>query len=1336
MDTHKISKAEFCIVDEQTACRLAVVDIDSSSMSSSKLGTLIDTRMGTLNSLEKCPTCSNTSDKCTGHFGIFKLPFKIMHPFFHVYTLNILKLFCLSCCKLVAKTIKHARPKSCPHCTTIMPKIQVKEGNLYFDGKLWTHKSVYECLKKVSPTTMSKFGVKMNLDTYFVSQMLIPPIRIRPFNNVFNTNYHDEITTKLLSVLKSKSEGELFINMASYQFQDSITKSRGRSNHSLESKSLASRWKGKKGRIRGNLMGKRINYTARTVISPGPDIALNEIGVPHQIAQTLTKVEYITCYNICHWQSVINSRHHSVLFIIKDNGVKIKLNKHKSIVTLRIGWKLMRCLKDGDMVLMNRQPSLHRYSVMAHKVKIVPTKTFQLNLSCTPTYNADFDGDEMNCHAVQGEDANTEALTLMNVNQQIGSAQSSSANMSLVQDSMLGVYLISLKNVFLKRCQVFEILYDVDVELLPPPTILKPKPLWTGKDILSVLIPRFYEYKDDTTFIHNGKFMYGLSKKKIFGNDRKGIAYHIHRLISSEKASEYIMKWQRLSRNYIDMTGISVTPRFLFNSDNQEKASFKDFLRKQSKPQDKDILIYTEKIANMTKTQDDYDMIENMVKSGAKGKEFNLMQIKGCVGQQTIMGKIFTLPLPSYTSKTLPILKDKAFIVSSYTEGLTEEEHFVHAISGREGVIDTSVKTADTGYLHRKMTKTMESFTVYYDKTVRGHGKNIVQFLYGADNFDASKLDLWTYTVKTCKEVWEMGLEEDITRLFCRHLFCYQGQTVLLALPFQVFNLRSCRHRCGVHCKAVTFDVIHEFFNRIMLNFNHGSLLAYLASELVDMSKFNICAETWNCFEDTAITLLHGALVSAGEMVGMLAVGSIGEPCTQMTLNSFHSCGIGNAAVSVGIPRLKDIIDVKVNSDPFLIVSDKLENLFIAYYLSNKHCVGDICKIWPKTHQDGRKIEAYFRCHVDINDDIVVIHFKKNSEAELLACHAIMQKHPLLKSYLPLSMQLGVLVGRDLSTLSKNTPLSQNNALHQSNLYFTREKFHKNLDSILVRKKDYVQLLYEDVLSNDFVSTYDIYLAFESFGTEFCNLTIFNEITKIISSGGTVNSRHILLVSDVMVMHGSLHAFHRHAFQKIKSVNTFEQASFEQTVDCFKKSAFFNHKFDLCSVSDNIICGQLFTGGTNAMTLIELKTESHIKEKKEVKIIKTIIRREWSIEENNDDPCPTSPNYCPSSPLYCPSSPAYMMQDDDSTEDDENYIVGVGGVVHLEKNTTKIEDTYNFEQASSEDTFRINMMNSLNSLFEPPSPHIDVVTNQITTEKSIVEKSEDAYQFIKKMLNL
>ena len=154
------------------------------------------------------------------------------------------------------------------------------------------------------------------------------------------------------------------------------------------------------------------------------------------------------------------------------------------------------------------------------------------------------------------------------------------------------------------------------------------------------------------------------------------------------------------------------------------------------------------------------------------------------------------------------------------------------------------------------------------------------------------------------------------------------------------------------------------------------------------------------------------------------------------------------------------------------------------------------------------------------------------------------------------------------------------------------------------------------------------------------------------------------------------------------------------------------------------------------MTLIELKTESHIKEKKEVKIIKTIIRREWSIEENNDDPCPTSPNYCPSSPLYCPSSPAYMMQDDDSTEDDENYIVGVGGVVHLEKNTTKIEDTYNFEQASSEDTFRINMMNSLNSLFEPPSPHIDVVTNQITTEKSIVEKSEDAYQFIKKMLNL
>jgi len=297
--------------------------------------------------------------------------------------------------------------------------------------------------------------------------------------------------------------------------------------------------------------------------------------------------------------------------------------------------------------------------------------------------------------------------------------------------------------------------------------------------------------------------------------------------------------------------------------------------------------------------------------------------------------------------------------------------------------------------------------------------------------------------------------------------------------------------------------------------------------------------------------------------------------------------------------------------------------------------------------------------------------------------------------------------------------------------FFTRERYHDTYRSLLLKKETFVQLRFDDVLQGHFVSTYDLHLALDAFGTEFCNFTIFNEITKIISSGGTVNSRHILLVSDVMLMHGSLNAFHRHAFQKIKSVNTFEQASFEQTVDCFKKAAFFGNKFSLSSVSDNIICGQLFAGGTNAMNLVCLDTNSDRNsetkpQKKKRDMMKTIIRKEWSMSIGTDD----TMNECPVSPVYCPMSPVY---NDEESLYDSPYESPCNGLKYgdTEELSSRIDTGPNVSFA--EDNFRLQMANNLGNIFHPPSPIIE--NDRVVGKRDIVENNAAAFEFIRSIIN-
>jgi DNA-directed RNA polymerase II subunit RPB1 len=261
-------------------------------------------------------------------------------------------------------------------------------------------------------------------------------------------------------------------------------------------KSIRQRLKGKEGRIRGNLMGKRVDFSSRTVITGDPNISIDEVGVPRSIARTLTFPERVTPLNLEVLQKLVQNgalENPGANAIIRQSGdrVNLKFVPQAGDQPLQLGDIVERHLQDGDYVIFNRQPSLHKMSMMGHRVRIMPFSTFRLNLSVTTPYNADFDGDEMNLHAPQSFETRAEIKEIMMVPRQIISPQANKPVMGIVQDTLCGIRKFTLRDNFLTRDMVMNIcmwIPEWDGQM-PAPCIIKPVPLWSGKQLMSMVIP-------------------------------------------------------------------------------------------------------------------------------------------------------------------------------------------------------------------------------------------------------------------------------------------------------------------------------------------------------------------------------------------------------------------------------------------------------------------------------------------------------------------------------------------------------------------------------------------------------------------------------------------------------------------------------------------------------------------------------------------------------------------------------------------------------------------------------------------------------------------------------
>ena len=785
-------------------------------------------------------------------------------------------------------------------------------------------------------------------------------------------------------------------------------------------KSIKERLNGKTGRVRGNLMGKRVDFSARSVITPDPNISIRELGIPLKIAKNITKPAVVNAKNKDFLLALVKNgpdKHPGAKMLEKKNGDNITLRYvDRDSVVLEEGDIVHRHMMDGDGILFNRQPTLHRMSMMCHIARIMPqADTFRMNVADTKPYNADFDGDEMNLHMPQDIESETELKNLAAVPYQIISPANNNSIVGIYQDSLLGAYRLTRENISFNPRQTMNLLMAFDKPDLN--TLFKnPKKPNSSFNILSQIVPPLtMKYNvnplDDgedksksnkVLEIKNGTFVRGQLSKSTLGGATKGLLQRVCNDYGNMASAAFVDDLQNIVTEYMKTSSYSVGISDLIT----EKATYdiivnkivevKDavqsivqdthlgsFINETGRPNQEefearvsssldDIKGSASKIGKENLSPDNRFAI--MVNAGSKGSDINISQMIVCLGQQTVEGK--RIPY-GFDDRTLPHFTKyddgstaRGFVENSFIGGLTPEELFFHAMGGRTGLIDTAVKTSQTGYIQRRLIKGMEDIKIEYDMSARNNKGKIVQFKYGDDAFDTVKVekqkiplvkmsldDIYSYfhvpstsskdeIFKSCftatcntrlkkqndellkknKEMIDFMIEQRDNLV--KNVYKYGNDDKIyipVAFTHVIDNIQGQQHIQSNSRTDITpyeaYELIDEAFHELeKIHYAKPNLLFkimyyyYLSPrELIMSKRFN--RKSLIVLLETVVHLFKKAIIAPGEAVGMIAAQSIGEPTTQMTLNTFHFAGVASKSnVTRGVPRVEEILSLSENT--------------------------------------------------------------------------------------------------------------------------------------------------------------------------------------------------------------------------------------------------------------------------------------------------------------------------------------------------------------------------------------------------------------------------------------
>ena len=808
---------------------------------------LMDRRLGVIDPGLRCRTCGGRLGACQGHFGHVELARPVIHIGYVEQILNCLRATCRKCrgillsqetldsyrkkvgkkqkwWEVAEEVIKSASVEKCPHCGEAQPKVKFEKPFTFIEERnRLTPQDIRERLEHISDEDARLLGIDPEIarpERMVLTVLPVPPVTVRPSITLESgVRSEDDLTHKLVDIIRINQRlaenleagaphlivedlWELLQYHIATYFSNEISgvpPARHRSGRVL--RTLTQRLKGKEGRFRGSLSGKRVDFSARAVISPDPSIKVNEVGVPEYVAKNLTVQVRVTQFNVEALRNHVRrgpDLHPGANCILSPDGKRYDLryaDREELAKALEPGYTVERHLMDGDIVLFNRQPSLHRMSIMAHEVRVMPGRTFRLNLCVCPSFNADFDGDEMNLHVPQSEEAQVEARVLMAVQEQILSPRFGGPIIGGIQDHITGVYLLTRRETLLTKEQSLQLLEEAGLEgKLPSPAVREEGVrYWTGKQVFSFLLPKDLNLtfkakicqncarclKEDCPIdayvvIRRGQLVRGVMDAHSYkALDRCELLDRIVKDYGTAAARGFLDAVTRLSIASARMLG------FTTGVDDEDlppeaKERIAELLENARKNVDQLIEVYNRGemeplpgrslretlemriMGTLAEARDRAGAIAEkhlslanhaviMARTGARGSMLNLTQMAACVGQQSVRGERLSR---GYKGRTLPHFsigdlgaEARGFVSSSYKEGLNPVEFFFHAMGGRESLVDTAVRTSQSGYLQRRLVNALQDLRVEYDGTVRDDRGRIIQFVYGEDGVNPACSD-------------------------------------------------------------------------------------------------------------------------------------------------------------------------------------------------------------------------------------------------------------------------------------------------------------------------------------------------------------------------------------------------------------------------------------------------------------------------------------------------------------------------------------------------------------------------------------------------------------------
>ncbi len=1214
---------------------------------------LMDGRLGTLEPRQRCRTCGNTAIRCPGHFGHIELAVPIIHIEFTKMIHNLLYATCRNCGRILLpdnrikklregiqryrkllgttpdtlykNVLKEARKKECPHCGVPQYKIIFDKPTKFTEdipergAQRLTASMIRERLERIPDEDLELVG--FNPETarpeWMILQVLpVPPVYVRPSITLESgIRSEDDLTHKLVDIirinqrLKENMEAgapTLIIQDLSELLQYHVTTyfnnqasgippARHRSGRAL--KTLSQRLKGKEGRFRSNLSGKRVDFSARTVISPDPNLDITEVGVPLDVAMRLSVPEKVTEWNIEEMRGLVANgpeQYPGALYVVRPDGKRIRLefvvDREKVAGALEPGFILERHIRNGDIAIFNRQPSLHRMSIMAHYVRVLPQRTFRLHLCVCPPYNADFDGDEMNLHVPQSEEARTEARILMQVQDQILSPRFGGPIIGAIRDYITAAYLFTRKSTRLTKEEVCRLLMAADYEgPVPDPETKKPTALWTGKQIFSVLLPKDLNYALKSSICLNcarckrGECPYdayvvvkdGILKSGVI--DRRSIGAEqseslLHRIIKdygTQVGRQFLNRTCQVLKLFMTMRGFTFSFDELELSQTAQRKignnvqrfekriselieSYQDGtlprLPGQTLGESFEIYVMNElakardkagSVADEDFQMDNAGMI--MTRAGARGSSLNIGQMAACVGQQSVRGKRI---MRGYVNRALPHFergdpspKARGFVYSSYREGLDPIEFFFHAMGGREGLVDTAVRTQQSGYMQRRLINALEHLRIEYDGTVRNSVGEIIQFRYGEDGVDPAKSD--------------HGKAVNVSRLI--------EQIEIM--------LEKGKPTSKKYIRARLDEVEAELTPILVKELRQELYKAKLSRQGVDQA--------------IAMTLenFKAALVEPGEAVGIVAAQSIGEPGTQMTLRTFHYAGVREQNVTLGLPRLIEIVDARrVPSTPIMTIYLDKE------HRKSKEKATEVARdVINTTVEDIAQVTPY----IDPEREGVVVELDP----------ATIEERGITLDELP-----------DLLTIRNcSVELEGNQAIFTPQRPTDLKKLLEKVTSEYVKGVQGVSRVLVTEESGEWVirtdgsnlsrvlevsgidptrtTTNHVHEIASTLGIEAARNSTIDEALGVLEEQGLdVDVRHVMLVSDIMTVTGSVRQIGRHGISGEKA-SVLARAAFEITIPNIVAAAIKGESDPLKGVTENVIVGQSIPIGTGLVDL-------------------------------------------------------------------------------------------------------------------------------------------------------